>query len=99
MLSYFLLYRTREQTSPTGLFVKSVEHAILWDHREKAWVYDPELVARYLDSVDNIDRYRKVDRQTAEQAAPQITGGERLPDEETIRWIFQWRGEPPQDDF
>ena len=98
MLSYFLIYRTDAQSTPTGLFVKKSPHAMLWDHRAKAWVYDPELVGRFIHRLDNIDRYRKVDRETAERAAPQITGGEKLPDEETIGWIFQWRGNPPQSD-
>jgi hypothetical protein len=59
-------------------------------------VYDPALVVRFLDDYRHFDEYRTVDRETAERATPQITGGENLPDEETIAWIFQWRGSPPQ---
>lgn len=73
-------------------------HAMLWDHRAKAWVYDPALVGRVLDDHRNFDRYRTVDREMAERAAPEITGGENLPDEETIAWISQWKGSPPQSD-
>ena len=96
MFAYYLIYPTDERTTPTGLFVTGSMAAMLWDHWAKAWVYDPGLVGRFLNSLDNIDRFEVVDRKTAERAAPQITGGEKLPDEETIRWIFQWRGNPPQ---
>jgi hypothetical protein len=59
-------------------------------------VYDPALVVRFLDDYRNFDRYHMVDRETAERATPQITGGEKVPDEEAIAWIFKWRGNPPQ---
>lgn len=98
MFDYYLIYRNHERTTPRGLFVSGSVGAMLWDHRAKAWVYDPGLVGRFLHSLDNIDRFEVVDRETAERVAPQITGGEKLPDEETISWIFEWRGTPPQTD-
>lgn len=98
MFAYYLTYRDDKRTTPAGIFVTGSMGAMLWDHRDKAWSYDPGLVGRFLNSLDNIDRFEVVDRETAERVAPQITGGEKLPDEETIRWIFQWRGNPPQAD-
>ena len=71
---------------------------MLWDHRAQAWVYNPGLVVRFLDDYRNFERQEEVDRETAERITPDITGGEPLPDEETIAWIFQWRGRPPQED-
>jgi len=38
-----------------------------------------------------------VDRETAERITPAVTGGEGLPDEETIGWIFSRDGRPSQD--
>jgi hypothetical protein len=98
MFTYYVLYRDDRRTTAVGLFVTedSQAHAMLWDHRAKAWAYDPALVVRVLDDYRNYDRYKTVDRETAERVAPQITGGESLPDEETIAWIFQWEGNPPQ---
>lgn len=69
---------------------------ILWDHWAKAWVYDPDLIVRYIDDYRNYERYEAIDRATAERITPNITGGEELPDEETIGWMFQWQGRPPQ---
>lgn len=88
------------KTEPSGIFVTDDAHgdALLWDHRAKAWVYDPALVVRFLDDYRNWDRYETVDRETAERIVPQVTGGEKLPDEESIRWVFQWKGDPPQND-
>lgn len=72
-------------------------HAMHWDHGSKAWVYDPEGNAEILADVDTFaERQRSVERDEAELITPAITGGEELPDEDTIRWIFQWRGDPPQ---
>jgi hypothetical protein len=98
MFTYYVIYPDDRTKQPVGLFVTedSQGHAMLWDHRAKAWVYDPALVVRFLDDYQHIDEYETVDRETAERATPQITGGEQLPDEETIAWIFQWEGNPPQ---
>ena len=100
MFTYYLIYRTRAKTAPTGIFVTedAEGHAMLWDHRARAWVYDPALVVRFLDDYRNGGRYETADRETAERVTPQITRGEKLPDEDTIAWVFQWRGEPPQSD-
>jgi hypothetical protein len=98
MYTYYVIYRTEEKTTPTGVFVRQQGkgHDLIWDHRAKAWVYDPELVARFLGDYDEEDRYQEVDRETAERITPGVTGGEGLPDEETIAWIFRWEGRPPQ---
>ena len=99
MLAYYVLYRTDEKTRPTGIFVMgSGGHALIWDHRQKAWSYNPSLVVRIVDDYRNFDRYETVDRETVERIAPQVTGGEQVPDEESIHWVFQWEGNPPQNE-
>lgn len=97
MYSYYALYRSKERTTPFGIFVMDHPqgHAMLWDHEAKAWMYDPEIVGRYFEDHGE-DRYQEVDRETAERITPAVTGGEGLPDEETIAWIFSWEGRPPQ---
>jgi hypothetical protein len=94
------LYKTDAKEAPAGIAVMEVAegHALLWSHREKAWAYNPGRVVRFLDDYRNSGRFETVDRETAERVTPQITGGEKLPDEDTIAWVFQWRGEPPQSD-
>ena len=97
MYAYYAVYEDPEKTDPVGIFVREPGqgHAMLWDHKARAWVYDPRLVGRFLTESDS-DTYRKVDRETAEGITPAVTGGEGLPDEETIAWIFRWEGRPPQ---
>ncbi|WP_346119516.1 hypothetical protein [Micromonospora coerulea] len=63
-------------------------HAMLWDHRRRAWTYNPGLAIRLLDDHRNFDRYEEVDRQTADQLVPGVTGGVPLPDEASIRSVF-----------
>jgi hypothetical protein len=99
MIVYYQTYRRgQEGKNPTGIFVKGTGgHAILWDQRQKAWVYDPEWIAQYTFKAENQDRYDLIPREQAEALMLTITEGkEALPDEETILWIFQWKGAPPQ---
>lgn len=109
-MQYYALYRTKfgweTGEQPTGIVVDQaksapdwtsmVYHAMHWSHYQKAWMYDPRGNADMLSDEDYEDRWRVVSREEAEQITPAITGGEELPDEETIKWIFQWKGEPPQ---
>jgi hypothetical protein len=71
-------------------------HAMHWSHPERAWVYAPDRCSDFLGRNDNQERQRPVERGEAERITPAITGGEELPDEETIEWIFQWKGQPPR---
>ena len=71
-------------------------HALIWDHQQDAWAYAPEVANSFLGRDDNQERQRAIERDEAERITPAITGGEELPDEDTILWIFQWKGEPPQ---
>ncbi|MFD0593570.1 hypothetical protein ACFQZ4_14445 [Catellatospora coxensis] len=72
---------------------------MLWSRRKNAWIYDPGKVAYLLDHHEYVDRSEEISREQAEELTLQITEGkEALPDEETILWIFQWKGAPPQDD-
>ncbi|MBQ1029974.1 hypothetical protein ABZ388_13885 [Micromonospora parva] len=90
-MSYYVIYRTDEQSEPAGLFVMDVGvgQAVLWDHRARAWAYDPGLVVRFLDDYRNADRYNNVSRADAEAVVEAVTGGEKLPDEGSIRAMFQ----------
>ncbi len=110
MLEYFAIYRNEygweQGEAPVGIIVdqqvaapdwsRSEYHALHWNHVKRAWVYDPEGCALYLSDEDNLERQRPIERDEAERITPPITGGEELPDEDTILWIFQWKGEPPQ---
>ncbi|MEV4533830.1 hypothetical protein AB0J82_08360 [Asanoa sp. NPDC049518] len=100
MYRYYAVYNRRDRDRAAGLFVMDVSagHGLLWDHKLKAWSYNPELVVRFLDDDRNDDRWESIDRSVAEGIVPEITGGEELPDEETIGWVFRWRGRPPQGD-
>jgi hypothetical protein len=72
-------------------------HAMHWNHVQSAWVYDPDGNAAVLGDDDEYgERIREIERGEAERVTPGITGGEGLPDEDTIRWVFQWKGAPPQ---
>ena len=54
MYTYYVIYRAEDRTTPTGVFVRQQGegHDLIWDHRAKAWVYDPDLVARFLGNYD-----------------------------------------------
>jgi len=97
-LAYYALYRSNV-TDPelAGIVVLETQNsdALLWDHSQKAWVYEPETAHRILFNRKNLERIRPMDRSEAEQVTRGVTGGEALPDEETIRWLFRWKGEPP----
>ncbi|WP_433652651.1 hypothetical protein ACQP2C_10210 [Micromonospora zamorensis] len=90
-MSYYVIYRTDEQGEPAGLFVMDagLGQAILWDHRARAWAYDPGLVVRFLEDYRNVDRYKNVGRAAAETVAEAVTVGEKLPDERSIRAMFK----------
>ncbi|GIF66072.1 hypothetical protein Ais01nite_41070 [Asanoa ishikariensis] len=100
MYSYYAIFATDERLEPAGLIVMDAGpgHALLWDHRLRAWAYNPDLAVGFLDDYRNDERQERVDRAAAERIARDITGGEELPDEETIGWVFRWRGRPPQGD-
>src|SRR5690349_15918477 len=97
-LTYYALYK-RNTTDPNAssivILSPTTTDALLWNRRERAWVYDPTAAHRILFNQDNWNRFKEVDRAEAERITPGITGSEPLPDEETIRWLFQWKGEPP----
>jgi hypothetical protein len=97
-LAYYALYRScAADPEASGVVVLETEtpDALLWDHTQKAWVYNPGAAHRILFKRKNSERIRSVSRAEAEGVTPGITGGELLPDEETIRWLFRWKGEPP----
>ncbi|MFG1839348.1 hypothetical protein ACGFH8_13025 [Micromonospora sp. NPDC049175] len=89
-LTYYAVYRSDENRVPAGLFVLDAGRgeALLWDHRCGWWAYDPNLVVRFLDDYQNIDRYDNVDRAEAERIAPIVTGSPGLPDEAAFRLML-----------
>jgi hypothetical protein len=102
-LWYFVLYKSAEDRTPAGIAVQGsggVEvptgHGLVWSHRAGAWRYDPAAAGEWVGDEDYRGMSDEVTREVAEQVAPMVTGGEELPDEETIWWIFQWKGDPPQ---
>ncbi|MGC4876272.1 hypothetical protein ACLQ26_08425 [Micromonospora sp. DT43] len=91
-MSYYVIYRNDDvQGGPAGIFVMDagLGQAILWDHRARAWAYDPGLVVRFLDDYRNADRYKNVSRADAVAVAAAVTGGAELPDETSIRAMFK----------
>jgi hypothetical protein len=108
-IEYIALYRNysgwEKGEDPVGIVVEqkiyapdmeSMEyHSMHWSHFQEGWVYDPQGDAKLLAEIDE-DTFREIEREEAERVTPGITGGEGLPDEDTIRWIFQWKGAPPQ---
>jgi hypothetical protein len=98
MLTYYIIYKSETDRTPAGIIVRGRGgvDALIWNHRLGAWQYNPRTAVDFLGNDENWDSYEAVPREVAERVAPQVTGGEELPDEDTIRWIFQWKGEPPQ---
>jgi hypothetical protein len=101
-LFYFVLYRSREDRTPAGIVVQGTGglevptgHGLIWNHRLGAWQYNPGMADRAVGDED-WDLSDELTREEAERVAPVVTGGEELPDEDTIWWIFQWKGDPPQ---
>jgi hypothetical protein len=90
-LTYYVLFRSGQTAEPAGVFVTDPArgHALMWDHRRRSWVYDPERVTRFLDEHRNFERYREVDRAAVDLAAVAVTGGQVLPDDGTIESIFE----------
>ncbi|TDC82379.1 hypothetical protein E1193_12015 [Micromonospora sp. KC606] len=91
MLTYYVLYRDDQRAKPSGVFVvdEVKGHAVIWDHRQRAWSYNPDLAFRFLADFDNIDRFEPIDRSCMERIAGQVTGGVSLPDPEAIERVFQ----------
>lgn len=98
-LAYHAIYREQAGVGPpVGLMVADPRtgDGLIWNHRLRGWQYNPGAVARKTLALEQ-DDVSPVDRAEAERVALKITKGlEVLPDEETIRWIFGWKGEPPQ---
>ncbi len=103
MINYYQTYvRDARDGQPRGIFVVRANDpadAMFWNKVQKAWIFDPQSIAAFRFKAENIDRYDRISRAEAEALMLEITKGtEALPDEETILWIFQWKGAPPQDD-
>ncbi|TDC31393.1 hypothetical protein [Micromonospora sp. KC213] len=90
MLTYYVIYRDEERVNPSGTFVVDVSNgrAFLWDHRKKAWSYNPDLVFRFLDDYRNYDRYVEVERSVAERVALIVSDGSSLPDDAGFNRIY-----------
>jgi hypothetical protein len=99
VLTYYAVYREEAGTGPpAGLIVleQRTGDALMWNHQTGAWRYDPALAIRWLDDPENWDRFKTISRAEAEQVTMVVTRAtEALPDEDTIRWLFQTRGNPP----
>ncbi|MGC5334855.1 hypothetical protein [Micromonospora sp. DT62] len=91
MLTYYVIYRDDAKARPAGIFIMdpATESAVLWNHRKAAWTYDPGLVLRFLDDYRNLDRYENVDRSAVEGVVQEVTGGECLPDEDSIALMLE----------
>lgn len=94
-LAYHAIYREQAGVGPpVGLMVADPRtgDGLIWNHRLGGWQYNPGAVARKTFALEQ-DDVSPVDRAEAERVALKITKGlEVLPDEETIHWIFGWKG-------
>jgi hypothetical protein len=103
MLAYYAVYQEDvSKPPPTGIFVMDTrtQDAMFWSHRSTAWQYNPRFVLGFLDDHNKWDRYDSVDRATAERITAELTKAsagfvQDLPDERTIYWIFECKGDPP----
>ena len=62
--------------------------AVLWSRPRMAWIYGPELVARYLYDDQHQDRTRAIDRSEAETVAREALHTE-LPTESTLEELIE----------
>lgn len=100
MLAYYAIHESRERTDPPkGICVVDPIRggALIWDHTQGKWQYNPELVNRLIFDRTHLGRTQAVDRATAERLAVEITGTESLPAETAIdRILASMRtGTPP----
>lgn len=99
MLAYYAIHESRERTGPPkGICVLDPVRggALIWDHTQGKWQYNPELVNRLIFDRTHLGRTESVDRSTAERLALEITGAESLPAETAIyRILDSMRTAPP----
>ncbi|WP_346536398.1 hypothetical protein [Micromonospora sp. DPT] len=93
-MTFYVLYRDEERTKPSGVFVVDEVngHAVIWDHRQRCWSYNPDLAFRFLADYRNLDRVNTLDRAAMERVAVQVTGGSTLPSSEAIERMFETAG-------
>lgn len=100
MLAYYAIHETRERTGPPkGICVLDPVRggALIWDHSQGKWQYNPGLVNRLIFDRTHLGRAQAVDRAAAERLALEITGAESLPAETVIYRILESSrtGTPP----
>jgi len=88
-------------TPPFTIFIttnKSTD-ALVWNQGIQAWQYDPARVVRFTSDHENWDRFKVVDRATAEEFSRRLavdgSSTSELPSEDWIEWFFSWKGDPP----
>ncbi|MEO3780318.1 hypothetical protein ABGB16_26580 [Micromonospora sp. B11E3] len=90
-MTYYAVYRNADKSEPAaGIFIMDVAHghALVWNHRSGAWLYDPGAALRFLDDYRNFDRYEEVEEGAARLLAERITGG-AMPGEDHVRARFE----------
>ncbi|EEP73476.1 hypothetical protein MCAG_03803 [Micromonospora sp. ATCC 39149] len=94
MQTYYAIYKNEIEGDPVGMFIldPSKGRALIWNHRIKAWSYEPGLDFRSLEDCRNVDRYREIDESEARQVALAVTGGD-LPGEGQV--VARFRGREP----
>jgi hypothetical protein len=103
MLAYYAVYdEDVSKPPPTGIFVLDPrkQDAMYWSHEAMAWQYNPRFIIGFLDDERNWEKYEPVERATAERITAELTKAtagfvQQLPDEATIYWIFENKGDPP----
>jgi hypothetical protein len=91
MFYYHAVFQTHLEEAPAGLIVEESVggplRAVIWNHRLKAWTFNPTAAARFLRHDDYEDRRQRVDRTRAEEIARNL--GTELPSEEELHRICE----------
>jgi hypothetical protein len=86
MFLYRATFRTGQEEPAAGLIAEEPTNgpfrAVVWNHRARAWTFNPEAAASFLLDDRNFDRWTEVDRTKAEEIAR--TFGTELPTEEEL---------------
>jgi hypothetical protein len=90
---YWAIYGKAGRTSPaTGLICNEYSRgpfrAVIWDHFERRWAFNPRAAAPFLFDFEKMDRSTKISRAEAEKLALE-TFGVPLPSEEELHRICE----------
>jgi hypothetical protein len=98
MLAYYAIYETTNRQGPAkGICVVDPRtgDALIWNHRNEEWEYNPELAGRLIFDLRSPGRTKEVDRPAAERIAVDLALRRPLPAEEEIQQLLLRKGATP----